>query len=370
MSRRPLLDSGAKFREAVASAMSQAASSAVTFLIVAGMVLTVMLTTGRTVGAEEQILDSIGSASSRSIVVHAEPDAGLTAKVLERVAALNDVEWSAGFSAAVDVTNSAISQGVRVPARQVYSADPGRLGIPAATAADGTAWASRKALRLLGLPDTVGSITTTAGVAYGVGGRIKVPDFLRQFEPVVLIPTARTRGDEAVTTLLIVARSPELVAPLRRVLQSILGVDDPTKVSVRTSEDLLKLRKLIGVQLGAFSRGLVLAMLTLMGALVAALLFGLVMMRRRDFGRRRALGASRSLIIQLLMFQTAVVALTGILVGICTSWVVLRIGGDALPGFRFTSNLAIVVLATCLTATSVPALLASRREPIRELRVP
>lgn len=61
---------------------------------------------------------------------------------------------------------------------------------------------------------------------------------------------------------------------------------------------------------------------------------GFVMVRREDFCRRRALGATRSTIIRLLLAQTAMLAIVGILVGSIAAATVLGVAGDPLPFVR------------------------------------
>lgn len=358
-------------RESVASAKSQPVASIVTVLMVTGMILAVMLTTGRTVGAEQQVLGSIDSAGTRSITVRADTDAGVTSSVLERIAQIEGIEWAAAFSGAIDATNSMVSDGVKVPVRVAYGAHLARLGVSEASPVpDGLAWASDVALEQLGMPDDTGSIVLTDGTSYGVAGRIDVPDFLHGFEPLVIVPESQASGEETVSVLVVIAETPELVAPVSEAVLSVLAPSDPSKVSVQTSEALAELRALIEGQLGSFSRGLVIALLGLTGALLAILLYGLVMMRRKDFGRRRALGASRGLIITLLLAQTGILTVVGITVGAGLSLAILAASGDPWPGVAFTGALGVLTFVTALVAALIPALIASRREPIRELRVP
>ncbi|WP_460800162.1 ABC transporter permease [Microbacterium sp. GXF0217] len=359
------------FREAAASARSQPVASVITVLMIVGMILAVMLTTGRTVGAEQQVLGAIDSAGTRSITVRAEPSAGISSDVLQRIAGIEGIEWAAGFSSAVDATNSTVPDGTRVPVRLAYGDQFTRLGIPSNPAVPGQlAWASAEALEQLGMPDETGGVELTSGASYGVAGRIETPDFLSGFEPVVLVPQPNATGDEPVSILIVIAEEPELVAPVSEAVLSVLAPDDPTKVTMQTSEALAQLRGLIEGQLGSFSRGLVVALLALTGTLVAVLLYGLVMMRRKDFGRRRALGASRGLIIGLLLVQTSFLALVGILTGTLLSAIILGVSGDPWPGTAFTGALGVLTLVTAAIAALLPATLASRREPIRELRVP
>lgn len=362
---------GTVIREAGAAARSQPVASVVTVLMVVGMVLTVMLTTGRTVGAEQQVLSSIDSAGTRSITIRAEQGAGITSSVLERIAGIKGIEWAGGFSAAVDATNADVPDGTRVPTRYAYGTQMDHLGVPTSSAVPGgLAWASETALEQLGLPDGAGGITLTTGASYGIGGRIAVPDYLAGLEPVVLIPQPDAAGEEPVSLLVVIAETPELVAPVSKAVLSVMAADDPSKVTVQTSEALAQLRGLIEGQLGSFSRGLVVVVLGLTGALVAVLLYGLVMMRRKDFGRRRALGATQGLIISLLLIQTAILTMAGIAIGAVTAAVILAAGRDPWPGTAFTVALGTLTLVTTLVAALVPAIVASRRDPLRELRVP
>lgn len=357
-------------REAFASARSQAVASVLTILMITGMVATVMLTTGRTVAAEQDVLGSIDGAGTRTIQVRAEDDAGLTSDVIDRIAGVEGIEWAAAFSSARDAAN-VVTDGTRVPVRTVYGRDLSRIGIPDTVLEPGVStYASAQALEQFGMPDAAGAAVTVVGAApLTIAGRLDVPDFLAGLEPVALTPILDSTGDDTVNLLLVIAESPELVAPVSAATLSMLAVDDPTKVTVQTSETLANLRAIIQSQLGTFSRGLVLGLLAVTGALVAVILYGLVIMRRKDFGRRRALGASRGFIVALLLTQTALLAAAGIAIGLAASLGTLLVTRDPLPGLAFTLAVSTLAAATALLAALAPAIAASRREPIRELRV-
>ena len=358
-------------REACVAALAQSVASSTTVLIVAGMMIAVMLTTGRTVGAEQEVLGTIDSVGTRTIVVRAEADAGLTASVMERVSRIDGIEWAGGFSTAVDATNAALPDGTRVPVRLAFGTHFERLGIPEHIVDAGrSAYASDAALRQLGLPDGAGAVELDSDVTYGVVGRIDSPEFLDRFEPLVLVPQPESDGTEQLDVLVVVARDPALVAPVDDAVRSMLAVDDASKVTVETSEGLAQLRSVIEGQLGSFSRGLVLVILAITGVLVAIVLFSLVMLRRRDFGRRRALGATRGLIVGLLVAQTTLLAAAGAVVGAAASTAVLLASGDPLPGAAYFTAIGVLALATAVVAALIPAVVASHREPIKELRVP
>ncbi len=358
-------------REALVSALAQPVASVLTLVVIAGMCAAVLLTSGRAVGAELDVIGSIDSAGTRSIIVRAEPAAGLDTTVLDRIRNLDGIEWAGAFSLARDVRNGAFDDGTRVPLRLVWTADWAQLGLPERLPGEGdVAYASDSALNQLGLDEPVGPVVLNDGTGgYAVGGRIAVPDHLAFLEPLLLAPQPTDTPPAPVGALLVIAERPDLVAPVTEAVGSLLGVDDPTKVSVQTSEDLASLRAIIEGQLGSFGRTLTLGILAVTAFLVAVLLYGMVMLRRKDFGRRRALGASQRLIVALITIQTAAVATVGAAIGSATALVVLA-ATDPLPGWSYIAGVCILAVLVATVSALLPAFAASRREPIRELRVP
>ncbi|HEU5223387.1 MAG TPA: FtsX-like permease family protein [Candidatus Lumbricidophila sp.] len=362
----------AVIREALATAKSQPVASIVSIVMVAGMCAAVLLTTGRTVGAEHAVLGSIDSAGTRSIVIRADGDAGLNTSVLDRIANIEGIEWAGAFGAAQDITNVAIPGGTKVPLRQAWGDHLSTLGVPDAPPVENkTAWASATALEQLGMLDRVGGVSSGAGADYAIAGQIPVPDFLAFLEPLVIAPqSAHPPVPGTVSVLVVIAARPDLVAPVSRSVQSVLAVDDPTKIKFATSESLATLRALVEGQLGSFGRNLVIVIFGLAAVLVAAILYGLVMLRRKDFGRRRALGASQGLIIALLLIQMATLSLLGSVVGSVAAAIGLAATGDPLPGIDFFVAVAVLAITVGVAAALLPALVAARRDPLKELRVP
>jgi len=359
-------------REAIATSWAQPVASIVTIVIVAGMCATVLLTTGRTVGAEQAVLGSIDSAGTRSIVVRADPSSGLTTGVLDRVANIEGIEWVGAFGQVTDVQNSAVPGGLNVPVRAAWGSQFADHGVSENLAVPGhSAWASAEALSQLGMPDGVGGIVAASGADFGVVGSIAVPDYLEFLEPLVIVPQrAHAEAPEPVAVLVVIAARPDLVSPLATAISSVLAVDDPSTVTVSTSEGLAALRALIEGQLGSFGRNLVVVIFAMTAALVAVILYGLVMLRRKDFGRRRALGASQNLIISLLLVQVATLAGVGAILGCSVAAIWLVVTADPLPGFQFFLAVGVLAVVVGVVAALLPALAAARRDPLTELRVP
>ena len=362
---------GAVVRESIRSAVSQPIASIVSAIIVAGMCATVLLTAGRTAGSEQQVLGTIDAAGARTIVVHADPTAGIDNRVLTRVRGITGIEWAGAFGPALDTHNSLIPGGAAVAVRQMWSYQLAKAGLHPLTASD-DAVASSSALAQLGMTSPVGGLTAANGSTYAIVDAFVPPDYLESLQPMIVVPHTESSATTAapISVLVVVARSPDLVAPVAKAVQSVLAPVDPTKVQLSTSADLVTLRALIHNQLGASSTGLVGIVLAISALLVGVILYGLVVLRRRDFGRRRALGANRSLIVTLLVLQTSIVATLGAILGCFVSLADLLVTHEPLPSAAFFVAVGVLSVFAALIAAIVPAVIASRRDPVKELRVP
>lgn len=98
-------------------------------------------------------------------------------------------------------------------------------------------------------------------------------------------------------------------------------------------------------------------------------MYGLVMIRRKDYGRRRALGATRALIIALIVVRTAT-SLVGALAGSVAALIVLLVGRDPAPAIDFVVAVGLLAIASGVLGSLPPAIAASHRDPLTELRVP
>lgn len=370
------------FREAVASAWGTKVVSIASVLMVAGMVLAVLLTAGRTVGAQQGVIATLDDAGTRSIVVRAQQDAGLDASVLARLQGVSSIAWSGGFGAASDVVNAEVVGGEKVPLRPSFGIELSSIGVQG-SGLPGVAYGSDAALHELGLESAAGAVVGADGAEYAIGGRIDVPDHLEFLEPLLILPSDRDivltseagssaqmiRG-EPLAILVVVAEEASSVSTLTETVRGLLDVDDPGSITVATSEQLAELRGLIDAQLSGAGQALVLAIFGLTAVLVAATLYALVMMRRRDFGRRRALGASRSLIAALVLTQVATLSVCGAIIGAAASFAALLASGDPQPPASYYCAIAVLAVVVALVAALVPAAAAATRDPARELRVP
>ena len=370
MRERGLARLGALLREATVSALNQPVATLLTVAMIAGMCTAVLLTSGTTDGAERAVISTLDSAGTRSIVVRTDA-AGVDTGVLDRLANIDGIGWAAAFGPAADVQNTAFPGGARVPLRLAWGHDWTALGLPASLIRDGTfSWVSPAAAGQLGMTLPAGGVRdVTGGREYSVAGALTVPEELAFLEPLQLAPQP-DGPPQPIALLVVVAATPGGVAPVAAAVTSLLAAQDPGKIKLETSQNLAALRSLIQGQLGGFGRSLTLAILAVTALLSAAILYGMVTLRRRDYGRRRALGAPQQLVLALIMLQTALLGAVGAVLGSGSALLVLALTRQPVPGVPYVVAIGVLAVGVSVLASPVPGIAASRREPIRELRVP
>ena len=361
----------AVIREAYANARSQKAFSILTLVIVAGMCAAVILTTGRSVAAQESVLATLDAAGTESIIVRSDPESGITTEVVSRLRSLDDVRWFAVLGSAHDVENQALP-GSRVTARQVFGSSVAALGMrPAEPQRGPIAFASANALEALRMLDASGAVREAeSGRELNIAGEFRTPSFLRDFDPLVLEPAAVPTDPAPVTLIVVVARSASMVSPVSHAVEAVLGASDGSKVKVQTGVQLAQLRSRVDIQLRESGRSLAFTIFIVTGLLVVTIQYGLTLLRRKDFGRRRALGASKSLVIALLLTQMGLLSLVGTALGAVAALAALAAVREPVPSVQFVFAVALMAVGICLVSAAGPAIVASRSDPLRELRIP
>lgn len=356
-------------REVVVSTFTRLAVSLTCVLMVAGMCVSVLLTTGRTVGVEQAVIESIDDAGNRSIVVRAQPMAGLDTDVLFRLSSIRDIDWAGAFSSAEDYSNAAIPSGPVVPVRSVFSLELETIGLPEEIASWPVAYASAEALELAQVEGALAYLRAPDGTQLPIVDSFEAPEFLSLVQPAVLVPE-RPESVSAVGLLVVVVSNPAQIEPVTTIVNEMLGDVDPDQITIETSAEFAKLRAVVRSELGWSGRSLVLLILGLTAFLVAAVQYGSVLLKRRDYGRRRALGATRRLIAVLVIGQALLQSTVGALVGCTVAFAALDAISDPQPPSTFYVGVGMLSVLTGVLAAVVPAVAASRRDPLKELRIP
>jgi putative ABC transport system permease protein len=191
-------------------------------------------------------------------------------------------------------------------------------------------------------------------------------------EPEVLVPYSHTSTPRRVDVLFKTPQSPAAVIPdVRRVIARLDPAQPP--YAAGTLENALAAsiapRRFDLLLLGAFAASAVLlALIGIYGVMSYA-----VVRRTPEIGIRMALGARRAEIVGMIVRRAMAVAGSGVAAGLLAALGLTRLMAsllfDVKPNDVETfAAVAIVLTVTALFASWLPALKASRVEPVRALR--
>lgn len=363
---------GALIREVLASAFAQRVPTIMVAILVAAMCATTLTTVGRSAAAEAQVLTRLDSAGARYLKVRDAKDRGFITEAMVSLAAhISSVETAVGLTNAFDVVNGAIGAGgKKEPTWQVVGdiskvarLDSGRLPQP------GEAIISHKAMAGLGLDGAAGFVSGTGAM---VGLQFPVVGVYRALEPFEAVGNGvlvSARPGTVAKSLDVVITSAVMVPTTQQSVLALLSRNDPQDISTESPMTLAKLQHQVMGDLGQYGRGLMLLVLGAGALLTAVVVLADVLLRRKDLGRRRALGAPRWVIVSLVVGRAVVAGLAGAIVGtLVTVLVLARWGQGPIVGFALGTALLAVLVAACSAVP--PAIAASYQDPVKVLRTP
>ncbi|MFN3866188.1 MAG: FtsX-like permease family protein, partial [Demequina sp.] len=175
---------------------------------------------------------------------------------------------------------------------------------------------------------------------------------------------------EALRYMYLMANDITVVDRLEHTLALSVPALNPNALTVETPQGAIALRDVIAGRLGAASRQLMAVVMGVGAVIIAVTMVSATSARRRDFGRRRALGASRSALVATMLGQAALGASVGIVLGAVAGLVVLGAATGSLPTWQFTAGVAGLALLLTLATSAPIATYAAYRDPLRILRVP
>jgi putative ABC transport system permease protein len=362
--------------DGIKATRAQLVASVAAALVVALVCLIVLVTAGRSAATERQVLASIEDAGSRLITaIDTMGGAGIRPESVSAVADLTGVAWAIGFGPASDavIANAGTVTGrapAGVPVRTYVGALPvdvtmvgGRLpGRP------GEAVAGSGAAARLGLHDNAGPVTTT-NESVPVVGVADLTGALARFNDSVIVAALPDDAPDLRFIYAVVDNVGSIDVVATQV-QAALRADQPGQVTIETPSAIATLRDVVSGQLGSSSRQLMAGILGVGAIVVLITMLSLVSAKRRDFGRRRALGASRSAIVVLVLTQAGLAALAGAVVGMIAGVIAVRVLAGSLPSTSFMAGLAALTVLAALVGSVPPAVIAARRDPVRILRIP
>lgn len=362
---------GALLRDGALAAVTQPVATATAAVVVALVCLVVLLTTGRTAATEREVVASIDSVGTRLVTVtDTTGHAAIPPSAVADVQRLAGVTWAFGLGPASDTRNADVPAGRGVAIRPYVGELPPELRVELgrAPAAPDEVLVGVGARSVLGLGDPAGALVDgdrrvgVVGVCDG-GGPLSFVDDLALRRPA---------DDESfpVRGIYVLVDDAAHATSVAAAVAAVVPTSRPDALEVRTSDGVLALREVVAGRLGAASRQLMAGVLAGGLVLVTVTMLGAVASRRRDFGRRRALGASRSAVVVLVLVQSAVAGLAGSVVGTVGGVVALAAGGTEVPPASFVAGVGLLALLVTLAGSVPPAVAAATRDPVRILRVP
>ena len=361
-------------REALATTWAAKVPSALVTFLVAVMCAATLATVGRTAAAEEQLLARLDSAGARVLVVSdARGDDLISPTIVDQAAGLSTTERAVGTLIPVDVVNGVIGQGgTRVPAWGIH----GDLAAVATLTSGrwpgpGEAVVTAEAMTRLGLDAPVGWVaqaSTTVVDDWSVVGSFTPREPFGDYGSGVLYVAPEGRALDSVHVVL---TSADVAQAAQGQVLRLIDPPAPDSVTVTSPVSLAQLQDQVTGDLATFGRTLLLGVLGGGALLVAIVTLADVLVRRKDLGRRRALGATRAVIVALVVLRTLAPALLGAAIGVALGlWATSRLGAGAIPPWEFTTGTATLALLAAAVAAIPPALYAATRDPVRVLRTP
>jgi putative ABC transport system permease protein len=357
----------ALLRESWAATRSRLVPGLMVAALCAGMCAATLATVGRTAGTEADVLARLEQAGSRQLVVIDRVAGGwLTDTVVASVAALSCVERAVGLTPAADVRSGSLpGGGTPVPAWGVVGSIAAVADIVSGRQpGPGEAVASRAALRALGHDGPTGYVVQ-GDSEYPVVGVFEARQPFTDLADGILV--SAPPGVRAVQLHVIAATAPA-VGVTEQLTLAIIAARLPSDLAVQSATGLADLQAGIAGDLTVFSRQLLLLVLGSGALLTAVVVLADTLVRRADLGRRRALGASRAVIVALVVLRGLMAGLAGVVVGTAGALIALHQWGVAVPA-SFTAGTAVLALLVTVLASLGPALYAALRDPVSVLRV-
>ena len=366
-------------RDGLVAARRQWISTATIAAVVAVACWIVLATTGQAAAAERAVVAHIDDVGTRLLVLFdSSGSARIQPTSVAQIGSLRAVRWSFGLGPAHDVHNAAVPSGPAVAARTFVGAPgagailltAGRLPRP------GEAISGTDASDVLGLRDVAGTVSDGLRT-WPVVGRFDATGPLANLAANVLVAdddTVPSLSDDVSTDGLrfvyVMADDVDDVDALSTAAPAALRAERPEDVTLELPASALELRSVVAGELGRSSRQLLLIILAVSAALTSITVLSSTAGRRRDIGRRRALGASRSAIVGHVLVQTSSGVVLGVVMGGCVSLVTGTLTVSSSADLAFPAAVGILLALSSLAGALPAALVAAWRDPLQVLRVP
>lgn len=331
----------------------------------------VLLTTGNAYATEAAVLGSLDSTGSRVVVGYDQDGAaGISDETVDVLARTDAAEWVLGLGAAVDhrvagdvARRTVAVRHVRGDLADVVVLTAGRLP------REGEAVVGRRAADASGLLDGVGGLRSGADDVPVVGVFLSEGPLDRLNDVALAVPEPAAAGS---SLRYVYGLAPTIgqVDVLADAFRAGTVASEPDLVRIEKPSAAVDLQRLISGELGASARRSTTLILAASGLVILTVGTMVVGSRRRDVGRWRALGASRSEVVVGFLVQVLVPVLVGAALGAVSTQLWNQLAHEFRNSWTFAGALVVDATLVAATAAIVPAVVAAYRDPVRVLRVP
>jgi putative ABC transport system permease protein len=354
---------GPLMAESVRVAWSTRVVSGLVFILGLAVPASVLGVTGLNIEAQAAILARVDDVGARTLtIVSSSAGPVIPSSAVERIVRLDGVAWVVGLGPFFDVRTRRTAGGP-TPVRAYRAA--GAPVVFSGTPVAGRAYLSETSTRRVGLG---GVYSTLDPGGLQVAGWFHTSEPLTALEPFILLPS---EDDSLRLERVIVAvRDVGWTETVATRLGAMIGADAAASTSIERSPELLEARGAVRDETGRRDRMLVVALLVVAMGLVGVVVSAGTIAASRDFGRRRALGATRGQLMALVILTTLWPATLGTLAGSMLGVLYLGSRIGAVPDWRFPAAVGIMSVLALVAASALPAAAAATRDPLRVLRVP
>lgn len=227
--------------------------------------------------------------------------------------------------------------------------------------------ATPRSAATLGLVHDTGAVDI-AGGTIAVTGPARLPPGLDFLSGSVLL--GHCDRFVPLQELVVQVDKPEQVAATQQAVLTLFTATERANLDVESAQDRIDLATEVAVTARASRDRL--AVTTALGAtiLVALLFSAVVVGRRRDYGRRRALGATRQFIWTLVLVQAIATTALAVALAIVATVTLAIATSNPTPNITYLAATAVLLTCGAGIGSLIPALIAATGDPIQELRVP
>lgn len=354
-------------REAFRTAKAQKVSSLVVALVVGAVCFAILASVGQAAANSRNIDQRLTEAGARVLTVtDLSGDHLINQALIDLVQSITGIETAVGLGTPVDVSNSRVPGGAKVPAWEVSNLDQVLQVSPMVTLQPGEAAATQSALDTLRFAYPSGAVESPRrGIIPLVAQGLLRPGF-EQLDPGILVMAT---PDTEYNQLKILVGDISFVQPIKEAVLNTMGAKTLDQVDVEAPSGLALANTAFSSELAKYNRTLLLGILGVGIFLVSLISLTDVLLHRSDLGRRRALGITRVSLTILTTTQIVIPAAFGSCLG--AGFALLYFGrlGLAAP---LDFALAVIILSTgaALLAAIAPSCWAAFRDPVSVLRTP